>query len=153
MGGTKWEFWTAWRQWDNDSHIIACDPSPLEEGSRDGHIATMLSAGLCSMETRKKMISENGMQHWIRNTLAEILNATSLSWLLTLGLGTIQAIFIPGYHPATLKMCGVPSMHQIGILTGTCRLPSIRTYALFSFPNFLVSQGGGKGKGAAMLRS
>lgn len=58
--------------------FLACDPSPLEEGSRDGYTAKMLSTRSCPMETRKEVISENGMQHWIRNNLAETLNATFL---------------------------------------------------------------------------
>lgn len=58
--------------------FLTCDPSPPEEGSRDGHIANMFSDRLSPMEeARKKMIAGHGMQHWIGNALAEVLDAAS----------------------------------------------------------------------------
>lgn len=107
---------------DNETIAVtfrACDPSPLEEGSRDGYIAEMLSTRSCPMETRKKVISENGMRHWIRNNLVEILNATFLHDLTLDPWTGNQAIFTPGHWPATLKRCGVPRVHQAGIHQGS----------------------------------
>lgn len=65
----------------------------------------MLSARLCPMETRKKVISENGMQHWIRNILAETeCHLTDLT--LDPWTGN-QAVLTPGYHHQQLWKCVV----------------------------------------------
>lgn len=128
------------RQWDNNSHIIACDPSPLEEGSRDGHIATVLSARLCPMKTRKKVTSKNGMQHWIRSTWLRFWPHWFDSWFLDWEPGHLH----PWYHPATLKMCSVPSMHRIGIQLGSagCLIKSICSILFPELPGFPVMREG-----------
>lgn len=137
MGRTKMEILNCLKTNNETIEVtfLACDPSPLEEGSRDGYTAKMLSTRLCPMETRKKVISENGMQHWIRNNLAEILN-TAFLHDLTLGLGTRPSLPLDTTQQLQKGVVQVSS--------GVCRLSCIRTHALFSFPNLPVSQGGGK---------
>lgn len=128
---------------DNETIAVtfrACDPSPLEEGSRDGYTAKMLSTRSCPMETRKKVISENGMRHWIRNNLVEILNATFLHDLTLDPWTGNQAIFTPWALASNSEKVWCPQGASSWYSPGICRMSCIRTHALFSFPNPPVSR-------------
>lgn len=144
MGRTKWAFWTAWRQtmrqWQ--SHYSLWPLTSRGRFRRWPHCHSALSQIMSHGDQE-----ESDFQEWNaaldKKHLAEILNATSLthdSWLLDWEPGHLY----PWYHPATLKMCSVPSMHQIGLQLGSagCLIKNICSILFPKLPGFPVMREG-----------